>query len=1466
MNYEELLNFLQNVGKDPSRLIFEDELTGIYNRRFLLQYFQYKIVWEALTDHPVSLIMMDLDHFKGINDTYGHPVGDQALIFLAGLLREISGEKGLPIRYAGDEFMILLPQAGKNEALQVGERLLTRVHEDSLPLGKEGNGRLQITLSIGIASAPEDAQTGRNLIQKADTALYYAKRQGRDRLANAGTIPPQEILAKAALYQLQGENIAGRKEQLGRISECLQSFSQGQSQFLLVEGGSGMGKSTFLETIRRNLAQKKAFRLSKASGNIQEMFRPYYLITKFLVELLNDSEDKGLGFLESLSKKDIAYLSQILPHLGGSEEAETKEDELTLREGLFNTLIHFLPKIVDGQPLVLLLDDLQFADEATLLLLRQVMLRGQIPLFICCTVAEPMPILLEGQRAPMDGFYKTFHQELSITRIKLPPLTAADISEHLQRIFPRLKTPDNFEKDLEQITQGNPLFLEEILCKLVLDQKISLQGQQWVIEPLAQDDLPKSLESIIRQKIKNLDAESRKLLYQASTFGEDVPLSVLTGSSQIMESKVLEFVDQAVNQGLMNMDFQVNDQNLRFRGKRILEIMDEEIQPEEKRELHDQAGKYQETLFQKFLVPSAAPLIYHFRQAANLEKARTYEQFERVHNLKVFNRAEAFNYSGERRKELPPPGDPLDPGSLAQVPSLIRCLLTALRNIQLYPLTSESVLTANHQVKEAIDAILQKNEILSLFQVRSALMVNGQKVDVSEFKHVGEELIKLFDRLEIQGVVFHRGLTHREVNLWLEAFGRSKPKVIDKDYWPQFSEKQHLEHVELKQIRYTLQVETEGQANANYVRIFQPIPGTTSGKDSQLFAGLKKLGGEELAQVPEILRALLNAAKNIRLYPLNSKNVSTSIDQLHEVLRAVLANRKALVLAQVRNCLVINGVKIDTKGLEPQVDGFLKFLDFHRLTSLTFLENLSLQELKTFVGAIGQGSPSAVDTDFWPRLAKEQALNNILFDQVFYEARVTPTEGFEDLNEVVEIVGVEGGEGKAALEPIPDEQLHSFLQGMKTQLANLLAEGEERKVLQMVKRLFLNFEDRTAENREKLIESCRRMLEDLTPALQNFFGKLLANPLLSVFLEEKDPKITREIASLLHRMAAVLIQFVQYPLASRILLNLQQHQKQLEEAEDLSSQRLAKVLDRKLDPTAQKLLIADMNSEEPFRHQNAVLLVGSLGRAAIPLLLEIIRKTDDLRVKTLAADLLAKTGNEGAKSLKREVVLGGAADERARILDVIESVTRDLKTELAHALGEESPEVRQAAFRLVERLNDTQVVGLLLDNARGNDPRLALESIECLGKLKPPAAVGVLISLLENHKKTDRLIACCRALGQIADPASIEPLSKILTRKGFWSRFKRGKAEVRATAAFALGQISHPRAAKVLASLKNDHDPRVKEVAEKSQPLSSSSPHFEITPRTRSVRKEGENKIPSPPPSPVSQQEKGKERGKSLVS
>src|SRR2546426_1429485 len=175
MQYEELITSLKQVGKDPSRLIFEDELTGIANRRFLLSYFENKVPWDALNGHTLSLLMIDVDYFKSINDTYGHQCGDQALMLVARLLTEVAGEECLPIRFAGDEFMILMPRASRTAALQLATRLHQRIHEESLNLEDE-KAVVHMTLSIGVASAPEDAQTGKALIHKADTALYHAKK------------------------------------------------------------------------------------------------------------------------------------------------------------------------------------------------------------------------------------------------------------------------------------------------------------------------------------------------------------------------------------------------------------------------------------------------------------------------------------------------------------------------------------------------------------------------------------------------------------------------------------------------------------------------------------------------------------------------------------------------------------------------------------------------------------------------------------------------------------------------------------------------------------------------------------------------------------------------------------------------------------------------------------------------------------------------------------------------------------------------------------------------------------------------------------------------------------------------------------------------------------------------------------------------------------------------------------------
>lgn len=1419
MKYEELKNYLQNIGKDPSRLIFEDELTGIYNRRFLLNYFQYKVPWEALEAHPLSLIMMDVDHFKQINDTYGHHVGDQTLIGVAVLLKEMAGEESLAIRYAGDEFMILMPQGEKKAALQLGESLLQKVREHPMGIGEisqQKNGSVRISFSIGVASAPEDAQTSKGLIEKADTALYYAKKTGRDRLANAAEIAPQDVFPKAALYQLEKEKIAGRRQQLAFVSDSLKKFSQGQSQFLIVEGPDGMGKTTFLETIRRNLADNKMIRLVKVSGNLQEWFGPYYMTAKILVELLNLRADGGVGVFERLSAKEIAYLANILPRLKDFVEVQQEGDPKEMREGIFNTLAHFIPQVVESHPLVLLIDDLEFIDEASLILLRQLFLSRPFPLFICGTSLDPGEIKLEKQEIPLEIFYAVNHQELDIRKISLTPLTAGDIADHLQGVFAQIKVPPDSEKYLEQITQGNPLFLGEILHQLVMNQKITLIGQQWVMEPLTTDDLPKSLEAIINQKIATLDEEGRGLLHQASAFGEDVSLSLLTGSSEKQEAQVLEFVDQAAAQGLLSSDFQLNDETIRFRGRRILEITDQGIEPEQKRKLHERIANYQETLYQQRLLTSAAPLAYHFQRSANQEKARTYERFQAGCNNKIFNSQEAILYSGETREGIAPPAAPLDAVSLALVPTVIRCLLTSLRNIKLYPPGSELVVSANRQVKEAIDSILAKNESLAIFKLQQDLMINGQKMDVGEYKLAVGEFSKLLDRVQLQGIVFRRGLTDNEVKGFLESLSRIKPQMINQDYWQRFSAEHQLVNVDLKQVQYTVKMGQDRGLGLEETSL-KKGPAASRRHLSQLITGEQKLDREDWAQIPDIMRALLNATRNIKIYPLKSKAVTNSIQQLWEALQSILTKWHVLTLAQVSNSLVVNRVKIDPTGIEWLAEGIRKFLDSIKLTSLTFLENLSPRELETFLGALDQLPTSEMNPEFWARFSGEQGLSSILFDQVLYETRLalgrvtaekeTEVAEEEELKEEerLEEVGEE-------IKPVTEELFDAFLKALPGRVNNLLLGEDEKQVQQMFQRLFQGFQGQALATREKVVESCRGMLEDLTLALQHRFAKLLADPLLAAFEEEKDSEILREIAALLHRMATILLQFAEYPLASRILLHLSNRQRQLEESKDPHAQQLAKILDRKLESNIQKLLMDDLTSGEAFRRENAVLLLGSLGKVSIPLLIEVIKKTEDLRVRQLAASLLGQMGSEAAEPLKRELVLGGRAEERWRILGVIDTVTNDLKVELAYTLGDGNAAVRQAACQLAERLDDSQVIDLLLDYAKSPETHLAVEAIECLGRLKPAAAVNRLISLLGSSKEKERLIACCRALGQIADPASIEPLAKILAHKRFFFPRKR-RAEVRAAAIFALGQISHPQVARKLALFVDDPDPRVREIA-----------------------------------------------------
>lgn len=180
---------LREANERLEQLAITDGLTGLFNHRHFFQLLHQEIERQQRARRPFSVIMIDVDHFKHYNDSWGHPDGDEVLKTIAALLKEAVRRSDVVARYGGEEFIVLLLESTGDDAFQRADALRLQVAGHNFPHGEDQPlGR--VSISVGVATWPDDGTTARQVVAAADAALYRSKRRGRNLVTMAAAVDP----------------------------------------------------------------------------------------------------------------------------------------------------------------------------------------------------------------------------------------------------------------------------------------------------------------------------------------------------------------------------------------------------------------------------------------------------------------------------------------------------------------------------------------------------------------------------------------------------------------------------------------------------------------------------------------------------------------------------------------------------------------------------------------------------------------------------------------------------------------------------------------------------------------------------------------------------------------------------------------------------------------------------------------------------------------------------------------------------------------------------------------------------------------------------------------------------------------------------------------------------------------------------------------------------------------------------
>ena len=503
-----------------------DDLTGMPLRRAFRKTAERILAARRTTERPVSLLVVDIDHFKLVNDGFGHLQGDDVLKMVANQLRVNTRPSDYIARYAGDEFVALLPGTRLEDACAIAERVRQGVASVACPRRDGPGDEIKITLSIGVASAPDHGDGYEELFSAADAALYAAKRTGRDAVTPAGMPdgPGRDILRECFI---------GRTVERQRLRALIDGAARGEPHVAVVLGEAGVGKSALLKQMAPEVGIRSGCVLVGRciEAQVRAPYAPWADVVASALQA---------GIVPARAWHELGRLVPSLASAGDGQQS-------TSQHALLEELEAFLTLASASRALVIVLDDMQWADAATWGTLEYLLSR-----FTDQRLLVLLTIRSEDLTSAGDEYRRRLSRSERYTEIEVPRLARDDLSQWLRSALGGQQPEPALVDYIAEQSEGNALFAVQTLRALVDDGRLCASAGRWKFGAAGETPVPRAIGDLLARRLDRITPARREVLTTAAVLGREFDPEVLVAACEgLPEAVVLDAVDAGLAAGIL---------------------------------------------------------------------------------------------------------------------------------------------------------------------------------------------------------------------------------------------------------------------------------------------------------------------------------------------------------------------------------------------------------------------------------------------------------------------------------------------------------------------------------------------------------------------------------------------------------------------------------------------------------------------------------------------------------------------------------------------------------------------------------------------------------------------------------------------------------------------------------------------------------------------------------------------------